>query len=90
VAFCLPWYHDLDHQAVAATFLGGSTHRLKSYQCNRQHFPLKIAQGEETELTHTFSRLVAECIKPKLRKQQGNAWISDKTWALVGQRMALR
>jgi hypothetical protein len=37
-----------------------------------------------------FSRLVAECIKPKLHKRQGNDWISDKTWALVGQQTALQ
>jgi hypothetical protein len=30
-----------------------------------------------------------ECVKPKLRKRQGNDWISDKTWALVGQWTAL-
>jgi hypothetical protein len=37
-----------------------------------------------------ISHLVVECVKPKLRKQQGNDWISDKTWALVGQRTALQ
>jgi hypothetical protein len=37
-----------------------------------------------------FSCLVAKCIKPKLRKWHGNGWISDKTWALVGQRTALQ
>jgi hypothetical protein len=34
VVFCLPQYHDLDHQTVIATFWGGSTHLLKSYQRN--------------------------------------------------------
>ncbi len=90
VAFCLQWYHYSNHWAVVATFWGGSACRLKSYQCNRQCFPLKLAQGEETELAQTFSSLVAECITPKLHKWQGNDWISDKTWALVGQRTALR
>jgi hypothetical protein len=32
VAFCSPRYHNLDHWAVVATFWGGSTRRLKSYQ----------------------------------------------------------
>jgi hypothetical protein len=90
VAFCSPWFHNLDHRAVVATFWGGSAHWLKSYQCNRQHFPLKLSQGEETEHTKTFSHLVAECVKPELRKWHGNDWISDNTWALVGQRTALR
>jgi hypothetical protein len=90
VTFCLPRYQDLDHQAVVATFWGGSTCWLNSYQCDRQCFPLKLSQGEETEQTKAFSRLVAECVKPKLCKQQGNDWISDKTWALVGQQTALR
>jgi hypothetical protein len=49
-----------------------------------------LAQGEENELTGMFSCLVVECIEPKLRKQYGNDWISDKTWALVGQRTALQ
>ncbi len=79
-----------DHRAVVATFWGGSTCRLKSYQRNQQHFPLKLFQGEETEHTKTFSCLVAECVKPELHKRHGNDWISDKTWALVGQRTALR
>jgi hypothetical protein len=90
VAFCSPRFHDLDHWAVITTFWGGSTHWLKSYQLNRQRFPLKLSQGGETEHTQTFSLLVAECIKPELRKGHGNDWISDKTWALVGQRTALR
>ncbi len=29
-------------------------------------------------------------MKPELHKWPGNDWISDRTWALVGQRMALR
>jgi hypothetical protein len=37
-----------------------------------------------------FSCLVAECVKPELRKWHGNDWISDRTWALVGQQTALR
>jgi hypothetical protein len=37
-----------------------------------------------------FSHLVAECVKSKLRKRQGNDWISDKTSPLVGQQTALR
>jgi hypothetical protein len=90
VAFCLPRYHNLDHWAVVATFWGGSARWLKSYQRDQQHFPLKLFQGEETEQTKTFSHLVAECVKPKLQKQQGNDWISNKTWALVGQPMALQ
>jgi hypothetical protein len=89
VAFCLPQYHDLDHRAVVATFWGGSTCWLKSYQCNQQPFPLQLSQGEKIEQTKTFSCLVAECVKPKLCKWQGNDWISDKTWALVGQQTAL-
>ncbi len=63
---------------------------LKSYRLNRQCFPLKLSRGEETEQTKTFSRLVAECVKPELRKRPGNDWISDRTWTLVGQRTALR
>jgi hypothetical protein len=89
-AFCLPQYHDLDHWVVVATFWGGSACWLKSYQFNQHHFPLKLSQGEETEQTKTFSCLVAECIKPELCKWKGNDWISDKTWALVGKRTALR
>ncbi len=91
VALCLPRYHDSDsdHRAVIATFWGGSLRWLKSYQRDQQRFPLQLFQGEETEQTKMFSHLVAECIKPKLRKRQGNDWISDKTWALVRQRMAL-
>jgi hypothetical protein len=49
-----------------------------------------LVQGEETELTHMFSCLAAECIKHKLHKRQGNDWIADKTWALVGQQTALQ
>ena len=90
VALCLPWYHNSDHRAVVATFWGGSTHWLKSYQCDQQCFPFQLFQGEETEQTKTFSRLVVECIKLKLCKRQGNDWISDKTWALVGQQTTLR
>ncbi len=41
-------------------------------------------------MAQTFSCLVAECVKPKLCKWQENDWISDTTWALVGQRTALR
>jgi hypothetical protein len=89
MAFRLPRYHNLDHRAVVASFWGGSVHWLKSYQRNRQCFPLKLSWGEETEQTKPFSRLVAECVKPKLRKWHGNDWISDKTWALVGQWTAL-
>jgi hypothetical protein len=89
MALCLPRYHDSDHRVVVATFWGGSTRRLKSYQCNQQRFPLQLSQGDETEQTKTFSRLVVECIKLKLRKWQGSDWILDKTWALVRQRMAL-
>ncbi len=85
----MPRYHDLDHWAVVATFWGGSVRWLKSYQRNQQRFPLKLSQGGETEQTKNFSHLVAECIKPELRKWQGNDWISNKTWALVGQRTAL-
>ncbi len=83
-------YHNSDHCGVVATLWGGSAHHLKSYQCKQQGFPLTLSQGEETELTHTFSRLVAECIKLELHKWQGNDWISNNTWALVGQRTALR
>ncbi len=90
VAFCSPRFHYSDHWAVVATFWGGSVRWLKSYQCNRQRFPLKLSQGEETEHTKTFSCLVAECIKSELRKQHRNDWISDKTWALVGLRTALQ
>jgi hypothetical protein len=90
VALCLPRYHDSDHRVVVATFWGGSVHRLKSYQWDQQCFPLQLSQSEETEQTKTFSRLVAECTKPKLCKWQGNDWISNKTWALVRQRTALR
>jgi hypothetical protein len=90
VVFHSPWFHDLDHWVVVATFWGGSAHRLKSYQRNQQRFPLKLSQGEETEHTKTFSRLVAECVKPELRKRHVNNWISDKTWALVGQWTALQ
>ncbi len=86
----MPQYHDLNHWALVVTFWGGSTHGLKSYQCNQQRFPLKLSPGGETEQTKTFSHLVAGCAKSKLCKQQGNDWISDKTWALVGQQMALR
>ncbi len=64
--------------------------RLKSYQRGQQHFPLTLAHGEETHLTGMFSSLVVECIKPKLCKQHRNDWISNKTWALVGQQTALR
>ncbi len=60
------------------------------YRWDQQRFPLQLSQGEETEQTKAFSHLVAECIKPKLRKRQGNDWISNKTWALVGQWTALR
>jgi hypothetical protein len=49
-----------------------------------------LSQGEETEHTKMFKCLVAECIKPELRKRHGNDWISDKIWALVGQWTALR
>jgi hypothetical protein len=90
VVFCLPRYHDSDHRAVIATFWGGSARWLKSYWRDQQHFPLQLSQGEETEQTKMFSRLVAECVKPKLHKRQGNDWISDKTWALVGQQTTLR
>ncbi len=90
VAFCSPRYHNLDHWAVVATFWGGSARWLKSYQHDQQCFPLKLSRGEETEQTKTFSCLVAECVKPELCRRQGNDWISDKTWALVGQRTALR
>jgi hypothetical protein len=89
VAFCSPWFHHLDHQAVVATFWGGSACWLKSYQCNRQRFPHKLSKGEETEHTKIFSRFVAECAKPKPRKRHGNDWISDRTWTLVRQRTAL-
>jgi hypothetical protein len=68
----------------------GGAHWLKSYLHDRQCFPLKLSQGKETEQTKTFSHLVTECVKPELRKRQGNDWISDKTWALVGRRTALR
>jgi hypothetical protein len=64
VAFCSPRYHDSDHRAVVATFWGRSARWLKSYQRNRQRFPLQLSQGEETELTQTFSHLVVECVKP--------------------------
>ncbi len=47
--------------------------------------PYAHPKGEETELMRTFICLVAECIKTKLHKRQGSDWISDKTWALVGQ-----
>jgi hypothetical protein len=80
VAFCSPRFHDSDHRAVVATFWGWSVCWLKSYQHDR----------EETEHTKMFSCLVAECIKSELRKWHGNDWISDKTWALVGQWTALR
>ncbi len=63
---------------------------LKSYQTDQQRFPLKLSQGEETEQTKKFSCLVAECLKPKLCKWHRNDWISDKLWALVGKRTALR
>jgi hypothetical protein len=72
VAFHSPQFHDLDHWAVVATFWQGSACWLKSYQRDRQCFPLKLSQGEETEHTKMFSHLVAECIKPKLRKWHGN------------------
>jgi hypothetical protein len=90
VAFHSPWFHDSDHWAVITTFWGGCARGLKSYQRDQQCFPLELSQGEETEHTKTFSHLVAECLKSKLRKRHGNDWISDRTWALVGQRMALR
>jgi hypothetical protein len=90
VAFCSPLFHDSDHRAVVATFWGGRARRFKTYQRDQQRFPLKLSQGEETEHTKTFSHLVAERVKPELRKQHGNDWISDKTWALVGQQTALQ
>ncbi len=90
VAFQSPRFHDSDHWAFIATFWGGSAHWLKSYQCDRQRFPLRLSHGEETEQTNMFSHFVAECVKPELRKRPGNDWILDRTWALVGQRMALR
>ncbi len=90
MAFCSPQYHDLDHRAVVATFWERSVRWLKSYHCNRQCFSLQLAQGEETEMTQMFSCLDVEWAKPKLRKRQGNHWISHKTWALVGQQTALR
>jgi hypothetical protein len=72
VALCLPWYHYSDHQAIVETFWGGRVHWLKSYQLDRQCFPLQLSQGEETEQTKTFNCLVVECFKPELRKRQGN------------------
>ncbi len=90
VALCSPRYHDSDHRAVVATFWGGSARWLKSYQRDQQCFPLQLSQGEETEQTKAFSCLFAKCVKPELRKRQGNDWISDKTWAFVRRRTALQ
>ncbi len=73
--------------------LGGRRNLLEGERALDQVIPTRPAalpSSKETELTQTFSCLVAECIKPKLLKWQGNDWISDKTWALAGQWTALR
>jgi hypothetical protein len=70
-------------------FFWGGGQCLKSYQCRHQHFPLVIAQGMKLN-SWRCSVVVTECIKPKLCKWHRSDWISDKTWAFVGQRTALQ
>ncbi len=87
VAFRSPRFHDLDHQAVVTTFWGGSARWLKSYQRDQQRFPLKLSHGEETEQTKTFSRLVAECVKPSCASSPGmiGSWTRHRPWSDNGR-----
>ena len=90
VGFRLSCYHDSDHRAVVATICRGWTGRLKSYQRERQRFPMQLPTGPHDALTTTFEELKAACIEPTTPKRSCKDWVSAGTWQLMKQRTSLK
>jgi hypothetical protein len=80
--FRQPRMHDSDHRAVILSILRGRKGRLKSYQRQRQTFPLTLPPREdEDELTRLFGDLRETCAEEvrARRTYAGSDWISPGT-----------
>ncbi len=72
VGFRSPPIHDSDHPAVVAHMWKGKDGSLKTYQCNRQRFPITLPPGEQKEKTRLFEELKALCDHPDPKQHPSN------------------
>ena len=83
--------HNSDHLMVVASLRPASLREHRRYLGGRRRFPLKPPKGgQATEADKVFAELKAAMPPPEPRSFRRNAWISDETWKLVDERVAIR
>ncbi|EJK55259.1 hypothetical protein THAOC_25024, partial [Thalassiosira oceanica] len=85
-------HHDTDHRAIVAKiWVRGERRRLETYRRNAKRNPLlcelprPLRQSEQL-----FEELRSTVARRERRSHPQMSWISDRTWALVGNRASAR
>ena len=81
--------YNSDHYMVVGLLQGGTTREHVRYIVGRRRIPLTPPK-EPTREDTLFGDLRRAVPKPHKREQHRNAWISDKTWKLVDERVLAR
>jgi hypothetical protein len=84
----IPSHHDSDHCAIVAKIYSGSEKKMKAYQRQRHHFPIKLPRGPQGELETLFEELCSEFSPPWSGKDpQINGFLTAHgCLSIVGQR----
>ncbi len=86
----MPCHHDSDHRAIVAKIYSGAEKKLKAYQRRFSKFPIRLPRGPQGKLETLFEELCLDVAPPLERERPKNQWISDSTWVLIDQWVALR
>ena len=83
--------HDSDHRMIVGVLSCDKLKENKRCIMSQQRYPLKAPTGDNrTELDIIFAELKERIPKVGPRELKRNAWISEGTWQLIDQRIALR
>ena len=81
--------YNSDHYMVKGILRGGTAKAHEKYVAGRRKVPMQI-QRRPTREDELFGDLRRAVLKPHPREQQRNAWISEETWRLIDERVAVR
>ena len=81
--------HNSDHYMVLGCLPSAPLIEHKRYLGGRKRWPVR-PPGEPTRTDQLFAALRRAVLKAQLREARRNAWISEKTWRLINERVSAR
>ena len=74
---------------VMGVLRGGTERAHEKYIVGRRKVPMQVHRRPTRE-DELFGDLRRAVLKPQPREQHRNAWISEETWRLIDERVAVR